>query len=42
MNLKILKEKECISLSGRGILDILSIRLSEAAIHQKNPKAVPI
>jgi hypothetical protein len=30
-----------ISLLGRGILDILSIRPSEAAVHQKNPKTVP-
>ncbi len=31
-----------ISLLGRGILDISSIHLSEAAVHQKNPKTVPI
>ncbi len=33
---------DIISLLGRGILDILSICLSEAAVHQKNPKTVPI
>jgi hypothetical protein len=31
-----------VSLLGRGILDILTICLSEAAVHRKNPKTVPI
>jgi hypothetical protein len=36
------RERSIISLSGRGILNIPSICLSEAAVHQKIPKTVPI
>ncbi len=33
---------ESISLLGRWILDIMSIHLSEAAVHQKDPETIPI